>query len=210
MSKERESSHQEPLFDLGELARRAVAEKPWVGAPLAYTTDYYDPADLDAAMDRYITQYGSFGCLPRSHMWRRIYADVSVVTVDHAMAKFVADTRCADADHVHELLPNALMHQAICPACRWHAIGGEDEVVVAWHDHAMPGWRTLPVLPSTLRGDEKKQKAGAAAWVAKHYPAEWQIPGAPVITERTKGATRPVERRSPFGGYDIATANLSI
>ena len=41
------------LFDLAEFEREAVAATVWDGAPLSYTTDYYSPAALDAAFDRY-------------------------------------------------------------------------------------------------------------------------------------------------------------
>ena len=51
--------------------REAVAATAWDGAPLAYTTSYYSPAELDAAFDRYRAEFGGFGCIPRSHMWHR-------------------------------------------------------------------------------------------------------------------------------------------
>lgn len=37
---------QPALFDLADFEREAVAATPWRGAPLTYTTDYYDPSDL--------------------------------------------------------------------------------------------------------------------------------------------------------------------
>ena len=51
----------ETLFDLAEFEREAVAATAWDGAPLAYTTSYYSPAELDAAFDRYRAEFGGFG-----------------------------------------------------------------------------------------------------------------------------------------------------
>ena len=61
------------LFDLADFEREAVAATPWRGAPLAYTTDYYDPADLVAAFERYQAECGHFACIPLSHMWHPAY-----------------------------------------------------------------------------------------------------------------------------------------
>lgn len=57
------------LFDMDQLHREAVAATPWSGAPLAYTTDYWTPEELDAAWERYIAENGNHGCIPGSHMW---------------------------------------------------------------------------------------------------------------------------------------------
>jgi len=183
---------QDALFDLADLARASVAATPWQGAPLTYTTDYHDPADLDAAFDRYRAEFGEFGCAVTSGMWHRDLFDKTFGVGGHQLVRFAAH------------LDGVLLHQIICPACCWHAIGSENEVVEAWHDHAMPGWRELPVLPTFKGRDERRQKAAALAWLAEHYPIEWQFDGAPVITQRSPYGTRHVPGRSPLGGYDFA------
>lgn len=72
----------------------------------------------------------------------------------------------------------------------------------AWHDHAMPGWRDLPVVPA----DVKNAKRGA--WVQTDYPTDWQVEGAPILTRRGEWGRRHVPLRSPFGGYDIAAEEI--
>lgn len=207
--------HGEPtLFDMAEFEREAVAATPWEGVPLRYVTDYHHPDDLAAAFKRWTDEHGNFGCLMRSHMWHRAYfgrQDVAASDEAHELHMLNADTRCdlAEHDHSADPLPGGLMYQANCPPCRWHVITEhENEAVEAWHDHAMPGWRALPILPTKLStADEKKARAAAAKWCAENYPAEWQRPGAPVITRRGAYGGRHVGGRSPFGGYDLAAPN---
>lgn len=198
---------QDTLFDLEELARETVAATPWNGAPLAYTADYWTPDELDAAFDRYRAEYGNFGCVPRSHMWHRSLCDPPLIAAGHELHLFDVDNRCTQPDHDHtaQPLPGGHIHQVICPACKWHLIAPAD-LVEAWHDHAMPGWRNLPVLPEKLhtRCDENRQsKQRRLDWVQEHYPPQWLFSGAPILTHRTPHGTRAVAGRSPLGGYDI-------
>lgn len=202
----------ETLFDLAEFEREAVAATAWDGAPLAYTTSYYSPAELDAAFDRYRAEFGGFGCIPRSHMWHRnSYNQGERAATDdgHELHMFYADAWCKEADHDHtaDPLPGGGRYQAVCPGCAWHVISErENDAVEAWHDHALPGWRSLPIMPrpAAAATDEKKARAAAAKWCAANYPAEWQRPGSPVRTTRGPHGGRHVESRSPFGGYDLA------
>lgn len=198
------------LFDLADFEREAVAATPWHGAPLTYTTDYYTPEELRAAFERYRAERGDFGCIPRSHMWHPAYPGQGdrTVTEGHELHIFHADTRCRESDHDHTAapLPDDLTSQGICPACRWHMIDrSEGAIVEAWHDHAMPGWRELPVLPGKLaRFDSPKRIAAVAAWIAENYPPAWQRLGVPILTERGPYGTRHVPGRSPLGGYDLS------
>ncbi len=190
---------QECLFDMDELGRAAVAATPWSGVPLTYSAEYATPDALDAGMERYRAEFGHFGCLPRSHMWRRDYYYPTLIAeaVGHELHFFKADGRCDISDHDHSSapLPGRLISQANCPQCRWHHIGEEREVVEAWHDHAMPGWRDLPVLPIDTKSDLK--------WARETYPAQWQFEGAPIQTVRVFSKC-PRAGQSPFGGYDLA------
>lgn len=205
---------QEMLFDVAELAQAAVAATPWEGrAPLAYTTSYHTPDDLDAAYTRWIAEHGEFGCIVYSHMWHRAIAAINPITRlnGHELHPYNAEGRCHYPDqHDHsndpEPLPGRWMYQAICPSCSWHHIGTENNTVEAWHDHALPGWRELPVLPATLAGlrDTPKGAPRIRAWIEEHYPDGFAVDGAPILTDRGHGGSRHVPGRSPLGGYDLA------
>lgn len=205
---------QDTLFDLNELAREAVAATPWHGAPLAYTTDYWTPDELNAAAERYVAEFGNFGSVPRSHMWFPAHCNPPLIAAGHALHLFNADCRCTQPDHDHtaQPLPTTFITQANCPICRWHLIDTCD-LVEAWHDHAMPGWRNLPVLPDKLRegrNENRQTKQRRLEWVQEHYPAEWLFDGAPILTRRSQHGTRAVPRRSPLGGYDITAPNEQL
>lgn len=201
---------QPELFDLGQLQRDEVAATRWTGAaPLGYTTDFFDPADLRAAFDRYVAEHGHFGCRIHSHMWIDHITDQPFSFGGHEFVLMDADAgrECPPGhDHTASPLPGKLMYQAICAPCRWHEVSDVSNAVIdAWHDHAMPGWRDLPEFPLGLsHADTRQQKAAAAAWITQRYPPEWQRPGVPVRTMRQPMGTRHVAGRSPLGGYDLA------
>ncbi|MGD9429986.1 DUF6349 family protein [Arthrobacter russicus] len=81
----------------------------------------------------------------------------------------------------------------------------KNTAVEAWHDHALPGWRRLPIVPARVRvRNDKGLTKQAREWITDHYPASAQVPGAPIITERGEYATRHVPNYSPWGGYDLS------
>jgi len=197
-------------FDLDLLMREQIAAQPWSGAPLTYTTDYYTPAELGAAFDRYIAEHGRFACFINSHMWSPAVAVIPFEAGTHSMHLLVANGACDVLEHSHAEgeLPGEGVYQANCTSCRWHSIHPhENEVVEAWHDHALPGWRDLPLLPSTLTrpgwGMERWSREKVMAWIQEHYPATFLEPGSPVRTVRQPHAGRHVPNRSPQGGYDL-------
>lgn len=198
-------AQQAALFDLEELARAERLAVPWRGAPLAYTTDYHDPQELDAAWDRWIDENGRQDAYARSHMWHSgCWNQPPTQAQGHECHLYSADTSCTQAHHGHgtDPLPAAGHTQAICPPCRWHYItNGENAAVEAWHDHAMPGWRNLPLFPLRTLGAAHDRKS--RAWGEAHYPANWQFPGAPILTRRPPMGTRHVPHYSPFDGYDL-------
>ena len=204
---------QPALFDPDELRRLAIVETPWEGVPLTYVTDFYPVADLLAAFDRYTTEHGHFGCVARSHMWHSFYPSDPIVFGGHELVILTASADCRQVDHDHSAspLPGDLMYQAICEPCVWHVIlNDENSAVEAWHDHAMPGWRDLPLLPERLAQFRTPgQRAAAAAWVEANYDDAWQRPGVPVRTARAQGMTRHVAGRSPFGGYDLSAGDVT-
>lgn len=104
------------------------------------------------------------------------------------------------------------MYQAICEPCGWNGITDrENDAVEMWHDHALPGWRELPIVPSRQRMIDKDGLSKAAKkWISEHYPPSMQVPGAPIITERRPFGTRHVPGRSPWGGYDLSHTAVDL
>ncbi|UCR89272.1 DUF6349 family protein [Mycetocola spongiae] len=97
---------------------------------------------------------------------------------------------------------------AQCDTCQWRTFQrGEPAAVAAWHDHAFPGWRDLPVVPPSVkrRDDRMEPHRDLRQWCLDHYPAEWlALPSAPIVTERGGAGTRSVPHMSPWGGFDIS------
>lgn len=194
-------------FDFDEFAREdARARLPeWAGAPLHYTEDYYPPRLLDEAFEHWRFINGSFGSFARSHMWHR-FSHATVEFGEHRAEMFHADLRPEpDAEG-----PGDLLKKIVCGPCAWQSdAGGESDAVEAWHDHAVPGWRDLPVVPGQIRvRTDKGLSKVALRWIEQRYPQHMQIPGAPIITERQQFGTRHVPAYSPWGGYDLSATAL--
>ncbi|WP_336661142.1 DUF6349 family protein, partial [Leucobacter sp. MMO-4] len=60
------------------------------------------------------------------------------------------------------------------------------------------------VVPRKHRGIPPRGRDPLREWVEANYPAHWQQPGHPIITERGGVATRHVPDASPWGGYDLS------
>lgn len=183
-------------------------------APLHFTQDFYTPDQLRAAYDRWTKKNDLLGAAIKSHMWNQIGSHGYVELDGHRCELFTAHL---ETGFVHggwgsdgEIRryregPGGILHQSICTPCQWNTIGTEAEVVEAWHDHALPGWRALPVVPDHIRvRTEKGPTKAMLTWIQDHYPAEAQQPGHPIRTERTFPGTRHVQGYSPWGGYDLA------
>ncbi len=208
---------QDALFDLDELRREAVVAAPWAGAPLGYTTDFHTAAEFAAAMERWIAEHGQFGCAVDSHMWTPAACYVPPPAVNgHGMVLLNAEGRRAWRDD-DPSLPDGMVYQAVCEECRWHAIeASENAAVEAWHDHALPGWRDLPVLPSGLRrcagglslSAQRRHDAKVRDWIDANYPPEFVVPGVPVLTMRGGIGIRHVPGGAPTGGYDVAVDGI--
>jgi len=200
-------------FDIeGMLHDAAVEAAPgWTGAPLHFTTAYYPPAELDAAFEHWQFLHTHDKTHINSRMWHRsITVPESGRVAGHGFVLYTTDLRCQPWKHAdkHEtcLCVGDVMCQAICEPCEWGGIADrENDAVEMWHDHALPGWRGLPIVPSRLRMMEKDALSKAAKkWIAEHYPKSMQVPGYPIITERRPYGTRHVPGRSPWGGYDLS------
>lgn len=196
----------------GMLHEAAVEAAPeWTGAPLHFTTAYYSPDELDAALEHWHFLHAHDKTHVNSRMWRRsITVPESSQVADHGFVLYTSDLRCEPWKHAdkHESCTcvGELTYQAICETCEWNGItDNENEAVEMWHDHALPGWRDLPIVPSRLRlMDKDKLSKPARQWISEHYPKSMQEPGAPIITERRPHGTRHVPGRSPWGGYDLS------
>lgn len=206
----------ETLFDLADFEAEEAAAAYAGPAPLHFTTDYFTPEQLMEAAR--VAERGA-------HTWR------AAVTLGdcgrapgHSLFVLWADLRCScwpkfsateRAEGLGCSCVGDTLYQANCIECRWHTIGTEASVVEAWHDHAWPGWRDLPIVPDNVRpfgggmgtnNPDRKAAATARAWVAEHYPPVWQVDGAPVRTERRAAGTRHVPGYSPWGGFDLCAA----
>lgn len=197
-------------FDFDELAREEARERldEWAGAPLHFTVDYYPPALLDEAFEHWCFLNGHFDSYRGSHMWHRAIAHDSRADLgEHSGEMFTAELRPDTGQEG----PGGLLAQMVCEPCEWHVIcRGENAAVEAWHDHALPGWRELPVVPRQVRvRNETGLTNMAKAWIAERYPEHAQVPGAPIITDRAGVGTRHVPGYSPWGGYDISSTALN-
>lgn len=196
-------------FDFDEFAREEARERldEWAGAPLRFTRDYYPPKLLDEAFEHWKFLNGNLGSHARSHMWHRMLWNPEATEFgEHRAELFNADLRPESGKEG----PGGLLAQIVCEPCDWHAIDEDENVVVEqWHDHAVPGWRDLPVVPASVRvRDGSSLTKLAMTWIRERYPQHMQVPGAPIITERQSFATRHVPRYSPWGGYDLASIAL--
>jgi len=206
-------------FDIDAMIHEAdIAASPsWSGAPLRFHLEYRTSAELDAAFDRYVFENGNFNCLAASHMWhrniqgwRRVDPTVSVNGRQHTLAIYNVDLRCDTPAHrdrdVRCSCVSGYLYRAHCDDCLWMSQVTDDESDAAaeWHDHAMPGWRELPIVPEGSHEMTNKEKARRLEKLGDLQPAAWQFAGAPIITDRRGHGTRAVEGRSPYGGYDFA------
>lgn len=201
------------LLDLLEDITRPTYDGP---APLGFTSRYFTPDELLAARaelarvrSEWSKDHPTFGT------WMLgITTGWCDIAPGHRLCMLQTDLRCrcsfpylvAEWEKIGPCsCVGDLLYQANCPDCRWHHIGSESEVVLAWHDHAWPGWRDLPVLPAKLRGQmgTRKMTPKLEAWLDANYPPEFRVDGAPILTDRGGVAGRCVPGYSPFGGFDI-------
>jgi hypothetical protein len=188
---------------------------PYAGAaPLHFTSAYFHPDELLAASAE-ASRLEPIDWKARRHFytWELGITTgwANTETAGHTLVLLDVDLRCGGFEHRDAggcCCVGELLHQANCPDCRWQAFGTENAVVEAWHDHAWPGWRDLYVVLDAERpAVEAKQKAidTFTAWLTELTPAEFRLPGAPMVTERTRSGNRHVPQRSPWNGYDMAS-----
>jgi len=208
------------LLDLLEDITRPAYDGP---APLGFTGRYFTPDELLAARAELARVRGGWSKdHPTFGAWSLgITTGWCGIAPSHRLCILQADLRCicsrpylvAEWEKIGPCsCTGDYLYQANCPDCSWHSIGtSETDVVIAWHDHAWPGWRDLPVLPAKLRGQmgTREMKPKLAAWLEANYPPEFRVDGAPIVTDRGGVAGRAVPGYSPFGGFDIAVDKLT-
>jgi len=186
----------------------ALTREPYTGrAPLGFTIAPLTIEEIDAAGEEYRRQFGNFGMhVGHPHIWHHGY-NATDATEGHPFVLVTADLGCSYQEHPPEVGPCCCVgdrvHRGVC-GCGWvTAIYAVEEPPIAeWHDHAWPGWRILPIVPS---GTMKVRE-----WMDDAYPAGWVVSGAPVITLRAAGGTRSVAGRAPMGGFDLSSTLLEV
>lgn len=167
--------------------------------------------EIITARDAWIAKHGNFGYLFKYHGWDQPwYDDAPAVLNGHNMRRYRAWLGC---DHYRQncACVGDRLYVAVCEPCNWYhpnPVDSENASVELWHDHAWPGWRDLPPVPERLQAPPDvsgaRRWAPSTKWRAEQYGPAWDVPGAPVITERSGFGTRRVPGRSPNGGYDLA------
>ena len=209
-------------FDIDQLLRTVEREALplWDGMPMfEYTTAYYSPAEHEAMFAR--RKLEEYESTKARHAWgSAMCLDLPGQTEDgHTFVAYIADLRCfcslsyrtvtefAEAGYCR--CPGDLLTKVVCAECKWHHIGTETHAVEAWHDHAFPGWKDLPVFPAKLRGQmgSRELTPNREEWLEAHYPATFRTPLAPVLTDRQKFGTRHVPGYSPLGGFDLSVGD---
>jgi len=175
---------------------------------------YHSPARGLAAraagFEAWRKEHGSFGSLLRAHAWTLQIGGAPGTPADRCQAAVLSVDLRPDLRHPDEgpgcdcTAADAYLYRGACRGCDWEApVPRDDENAAAEDalDHAHPGWRDLPVMP-TMPGDPKKL-ARWTAEVSAVYPAGWLEAAGPVRTWRQGLGTRHVPGRSPWGGYDV-------
>ena len=206
-------------FDIDRLLRAVEREAlpTWEGMPMfQYTTSYFSPAEHEAMFAR--RKLEDYHYTKARHTWgRAMCLDLPGETEDgHTFVAYSADLRCFCSFAYPTVTGfeegggcrcvGKLLTKVVCAGCNWHHIGGDEtQAVEAWHDHAFPGWRELPVFPAKLRGSmgSRELTPKREDWLEAHYPADFRTPLAPILTDRGQYGTRHVPGYSPLGGFDL-------
>lgn len=187
-------------------------------APPRYTIEVYPPHELQRAWDAWVADNGVIGSVHRCHQWRPEMNSVErqAEASGHAYLPLRAWLGCDFKEHGREQRERCqcvgeAVTRAWCEPCAWASpiVGTNAEAIAAWHDHAWPGWRDLPVLDTSGPFGSK----AAARWAEKVeaiYPSTWARPGAPVVSRRDAQGTRDVPGRSPWGGFDLAETTAKL
>lgn len=187
--------HLDPAASLDE---RATAR-------LAFTLDVLTPEEMEHAWSCWTLINGNTSSAHAFHQWAVDEVSSTPHMSGHECTTTYAYLGCgtSPSHHTPERSCSCVggdVYRTVCAPCGWASdvLAREDEAIWAWHDHAWPGWRELPVVEHVLT---------ARNWVRRvedAYPVGWGILGAPMITDRTGRADRSLPGRSPWFGWDLA------
>jgi hypothetical protein len=165
-----------------------------------------------AEFDAWVAEHGSFDCLRRSHGWHAWYCATAPAARCLPAVLACVQGRDPRADPGRCDCDGTPAWRGACRGCDWEGPErpGEDLAAEDAHDHAWPGWRSLPVVPRPPAVQDRATAAGRAAitrWAAAAsavYPAGWLEAGGPVRTMRdSPRERRPVPDRTPADGWDM-------
>lgn len=191
-------------LDLFAAIEEAKLDAP---APTLYGSSARGLAARAAEFAAWRDTHGSFGSLGRSHAWTVCITCPDTPTTRCQPTVLSADLRC-DCDRYDECsCLGDLMYRGACRCCDWEGEPRDRENAAAEDacDHAWPGWREVPVVPAVP--EERTKRATWVERVTELYPTGWLEDGGPIRTARTRGGTRHVPGRTPFGGYDLAVVD---
>lgn len=182
-----------------------------------FTMRVTDPDELDRIASKWHAAHqGLKGSAWRMFPgWHESHTGSNGHNSAHRSYVYTADLRCKhDPANGPRLVMEALAdpcqcvgndyyRRIYCAGCDWWTDVYDDEniAVEEYLDHCWPGWRDLPVIETSM-----KPAGGYNFKIPADYPADWQVPGAPVRDCRgeTKYGTRHVPAGSPWHGYRAA------
>lgn len=172
---------------------------------IGFTMSITDPDELDKIHREHVNAYRDH-VYPNWLPFRGWSQNMTAVNGggEHRSYGYTADTRCPHfkSDQKCECI-GGYYYRIYCAGCDWWTDIYERENGAAeeYLDHCWKGWRNLPPIETT-----QKANGGYNFKIPADYPAEWQIPGAPIRGCRgmTKYGTRHVPSGSPWHGYKAA------
>lgn len=162
-----------------------------------------------AAADTWVRLHGHFDWLRRSHAWNPEYTyRPEQPTGQCRPTTLAADLRCGCPTQGCSCVGD-LMYRGACLSCTWEGEIRDDHnpAVEDAHDHAWPGWDSLPIAPRRPEpGHTPNHSSAMGHWVDQvdaMYPSGWLESGGPIRTARQAMGTRHVPNHTGFGGYDL-------
>ena len=138
------------LFAMAAADERDQTERAH-GVPSLYARRYDTISGYTDAFARWQRDWGHFASYPHSHAWHpclTLSADDLEATDTCQASLLLADLRCTHYDTC--FCVGDLLYRGFCRGCGWHSPPARDEniAVLATLDHAHPGWRDDPIVPS--------------------------------------------------------------
>lgn len=178
-------------------------------APTIFDLDQRGYFTRIAEFEQWQQAHDNFDSCRRSHGWHAtLFGRTPEPTATCRPAILAAELRCDHYNDDCECVGD-LLYRAACLHCTWEGPAHDCENLAAEdaHDHAWPGWRTLPIVPRRPQpGNSAKEKDAMSTWARRVdtlYPAGWLQEGGPIRTRRQRYGTRHVPDGTGGGGYDM-------